>query len=101
MEIISGDHARPSSEAPALDEGEAAVIALALFLEVDIVLIDERKAVKIARSKGLRVTGTLGLLELAAQTGLVDFTQAVERLRLTTFRSPEALVEAMLTKRRR
>jgi len=31
----------------------------------------------------------LGLLELAAQSGLVDFTEAAERLRLTTFRSPE------------
>lgn len=81
-----------------LDEGEAAVIALAISLHADLVLIDERRGVKVARSQGLRVTGTLGLLELAAQSGLVDFTEAVERLRLTTFRGPEALLETMLKK---
>jgi predicted nucleic acid-binding protein len=84
-----------------LDEGEAAVIALAISLRADLVLIDERKGVKVARNHGLRVTGTLGLLELCAQSGLVDFTEAAERLRLTTFRSPEALLETMLRKHRR
>ncbi len=84
-----------------LDEGEAAVIALAISLHADLVLIDERRGVKVARNQGLRVTGTLGLLELAAQSGLVDFTEAAERLRLTTFRSPEALLATMLRKHRR
>jgi predicted nucleic acid-binding protein len=84
-----------------LDDGEAAVIALAIALHADVVLIDERRGAKAARNQGLRVTGTLGLLELAAQTGLVDFTEAAERLRLTSFRSPEALLEAMLRKHRR
>jgi len=84
-----------------LDEGEAAVIALAISLHADLVLIDERRGVKVARNQGLRVTGTLGLLELAAQSGLVDFTEAAERLRLTTFRGPEALLETMRRKHRR
>lgn len=84
-----------------LDEGEAAVIALAVALHADMVLIDERRGVHVARNYGLRVTGTLGLLELAAQSGLVDFTEAAQRLRLTTFRSPEALLETMLRKHRR
>jgi predicted nucleic acid-binding protein len=84
-----------------LDEGEAAVIALAVSLHADLVLIDERKGAKVARDHGLRVTGTLGLLELAAQSGFVDFTEAAERLRLTTFRSPESLLDAMLRKYRR
>lgn len=76
--------------------GETAVIALAELLHADLLLIDERKGVKIARSKGFRVTGTLGLLELAAQAGLVDFVEAVGRLRRTTFRSPDALLETLL-----
>jgi predicted nucleic acid-binding protein len=84
-----------------LDEGEAAVVALAVSLHADMVLMDERKGVKYARNQGLRVTGTLGLLEFAAQAGLVDFTEAVGRLRLTTFRSPEVLLEAMLSRHRK
>ena len=65
------------------------MIALAVSLHADMVLMDERKGVKYARNQGLRVTGTLGLLDFAAQAGLVDFTEAVRRLRLTTFRSPD------------
>ncbi len=92
---------RPALSPARLDEGEAAVIALAISVHADLVLIDERRGVKVARDQGLRVTGTLGLLELAAQSGLVDFTEAAERLRLTTFRAPEALLETMLRKHRR
>jgi predicted nucleic acid-binding protein len=58
--------------------------------------MDERKGVKVARSKGFRVTGTLGLLEMAAHRGFVDFAEAAERLGQTTFRSPEALLDLML-----
>jgi predicted nucleic acid-binding protein len=49
----------------------------------------------------LRVTGTLGLLELAAQSGFVNFVEAADRLRQTTFRSPEALIDTMIDKHRR
>ena len=59
-----------------LDEGEAAAIALAISLGADLVLMDDRKGVIVARGKGLRVNGTLGVLDLAAERGLVDFAQA-------------------------
>jgi hypothetical protein len=36
----------------------------------------------------LRVTGTLGILELAVRDELVDFAQSVGRLQQTKFRSP-------------
>jgi predicted nucleic acid-binding protein len=55
-----------------LDEGEIAAIALATSLPADLLLMDDRKAV-ITRLKGLRVTGTLGVLDVAAERGLVDF----------------------------
>jgi predicted nucleic acid-binding protein len=103
LEIVSqtGKKETPGPVPARLDEGEAAVIALAISVHADLVLIDERRGVKVARDQGLRVTGTLGLLELAAQSGLVDFPEAAERLRLTTFRAPEALLETMLRKYRR
>jgi predicted nucleic acid-binding protein len=80
----------------ALDEGEAAAIALATLLSADLLLMDDRKGVIVARGKGLRVTGTLGVLDIAAQRGLVDFAVAVSRLRQTTFRIPEALLDSLV-----
>jgi predicted nucleic acid-binding protein len=81
-----------------LDEGETAAIALAISLGADLLLMDERKGVSVARGKGLRVTGTLGVLDIAAERGLVNFTQAVSRLRQTTFRIPEALLDSLMKK---
>ena len=58
----------------------SARFALAILLDADLLLMDDRKGVVVARGKGLRVTGTLGVLDLAAQRGLVNFAQAVTRL---------------------
>ena len=81
-----------------LDEGETAAIALATSLGADLLLMDDRKGVIVARARGLRVTGTLGVLDIAAQRGLVDFAQVISRLRRTTFRIPEALLDSLLRK---
>jgi predicted nucleic acid-binding protein len=56
-----------------LDKGEAAVIGLARRLSVNLVLIDERKARKIARTiYGLDVVGSVRLLIEAKKNGLLD-----------------------------
>jgi predicted nucleic acid-binding protein len=81
-----------------LDEGETAAIALAEALHADLLLMDERDGVRIAREKNLRVTGTLGLLDLAAELGLVDFGQAIKKLEQTSFRRPKAILDALLRK---
>jgi predicted nucleic acid-binding protein len=64
-----------------LDEGESAAIALAELLHADLLLIDERDGSRVARERGLRVTGTLGFLDLAAERDLVDFAQAIRKLK--------------------
>lgn len=81
--------------------GEGAAITLAAALRADLLLMDDRKGVKAARRKGLRVTGTLGVLELATRGGLVDFAQTVDRLQQTNFRSPENLLAVLLEKHRK
>ena len=83
-----------------LDEGETAAIALAESLHADLLLMDERDGCRVARSRGLRVTGTLGLLDLAAEQGLVDFCQAIEKLKKTNFHRPEAVLRVLLKKHR-
>ena len=81
-----------------LDEGETAAIALAESLQADLLLIDEREGFRAAERRGLRVTGTLGLLDLAAELGFVDFGQAIQQLELTNFRRPEWLLRDLLNK---
>jgi len=58
-----------------LDEGEAAVLALAEELEGTVV-IDERKARRYAKRLGLPLTGTLGVLLLAKEHGLLPSVRA-------------------------
>lgn len=55
-----------------LDEGEAAVIQLALDEQIATVCIDERKGRRAALAVGLRVTGTLGILGRAKALGLLS-----------------------------
>jgi predicted nucleic acid-binding protein len=71
---------------------------LAISLDADLLLMDDRKAVSAAEGKGLRVTGTLGVLDLVAGQGLVDFAKAVEDLERTNFRRTEALLAKLRQK---
>ncbi len=45
-----------------LDAGEAEVIALAIELGIDLLIVDELKGRTVAKSLGLTVIGTLGIL---------------------------------------
>ncbi len=54
-----------------LDDGEAAVIQLALDEQIPTVCIDERKGRRAALAVGLAVTGTLGILGRAKSIGLL------------------------------
>lgn len=82
---------------PKLDDGERAAIALAVALGASLVLMDDRAGVEAARRHGLQVTGTLGVLLLAARRGLVDLEAALPRLKATNFRASPALLETILT----
>jgi uncharacterized protein len=54
-----------------LGAGERGAILLAKSLEADLVLLDERKARRVARLVGLSMVGCLGILEAGARRGLV------------------------------
>lgn len=82
----------------ALDRGERSAIALGLSLEADLILIDDRKGAVVARDKGFEVTGTLGVLDLAARRGLVDLVDVFDRLKGTNFRYRQSLFDALLKK---
>jgi hypothetical protein len=60
-----------------LDRGEAEAIALAIELNADWTLLDEREGRKVAKSLGLSVTGILGILLRAKQVGELESLQPV------------------------
>ena len=55
-------------------------------MRADLLLIDERAGFRVAQGRGLRATGTLGVLDLAAERGLIDFAEAIRQLEPTGFR---------------
>lgn len=75
-----------------LDSGEREAIALAQSIDASLVLLDESRGRRVARELGLAVSGTLGVLDLAARRGLVELDDAVERLERTTFRMTPRLL---------
>jgi predicted nucleic acid-binding protein len=93
---------RPSSliQAP-LDLGESEAIALASEVHADLVLIDEQAGRQEAVRRGLKVAGTLSVLDEAEQAGLVDFDGAVAELQKTSFRVSEAVLSEIMEKRSR
>jgi predicted nucleic acid-binding protein len=96
LEIRTVEEERASNDLVALDAGERDAIALAIATNVGLLLMDDREGVDAARRLGFAVTGTLGLLDLAARRGLVDLISALERLKATSFYYRRGLLEALL-----
>jgi predicted nucleic acid-binding protein len=85
----------------ALNAGEQEALVLARALAADLVLMDDRAGVAVARGQGFAVTGTLGVLDLAARRGLVELAGAIERLKNTTFRYRPEILDALLAQHRK
>jgi predicted nucleic acid-binding protein len=83
--------------AVSLDRGEAAAIALAEMLHADTLLIDEKKGREVARRRGLRIQGTLGLLVVARRAGVLgSLREILEDLAGEGFHVSAPLVAAAL-----
>jgi predicted nucleic acid-binding protein len=62
-----------------------------------LILIDERKGRAVARERGLRVRGTLGVLVEARRAGhLVSLRSALDELRAQGFRVASTLIAEAL-----
>jgi predicted nucleic acid-binding protein len=77
-----------------LHAGERQAIALAKELGV-LLLMDDFDGRSEARRLGLDVVGTLGVLDDAAERGLLDFTAALGQLLRTSFRVAPDLLEQL------
>jgi uncharacterized protein len=81
-----------------LDGGEQEAIRLAQMVHADVVLLDDRKARDAATRRGLRVMGTVGVLEQAARRGLIDLPAVCARLRTTNFRIHDSIMQSALAR---
>jgi len=84
-----------------LDLGESEAIALATEVDAEVVLIDEHAGRQEAISRGLKVAGTLSVLDEADQAGLIIFDNAITELRRTSFRVSQAVLSEIREKRSR
>lgn len=80
----------------ALHPGETEAILLAEQIKADLLILDEKTARKIALKRGLKITGLLGILELAATQNLIVLSTTMERLLNTNFRASPTLFKSLL-----
>ena len=97
MERACTQHALLDVVRRSIDPGEAEVIALALELGINDVVLDDLDARRFARRNGLQPIGTLGLLLGAKESGLiVSVRNEINRLRSFGFRASDALIATVL-----
>ncbi len=76
-----------------LGQGETEAISLAIEHQVSIVLMDERRGRAAAEARGLLPIGTLNILDLADERGLLDGVTSLNELKRTTFRADQELLD--------
>jgi len=93
---VHADPSEPDQSLAALHAGERTALRLAEQVQADVVLLDDSAAREVAGQRLLKVSGLLGILRDAAQSGLVDISSAVDRLRRTNFRASPELLRSLL-----
>jgi predicted nucleic acid-binding protein len=81
--------------------GEREAFALALELQADAVLLDDKGAMVEAKRLGLVTIRTFDILERAAKENLLDLPETIDRIKRTSFRLPPAKIIAEILERDR
>lgn len=82
---------------PALDPGERAALAIAWEHPGALVIVDDDRARKIAIRFGFRVTGTIGVLLVAKEIGIITAIKPlIDRILETDFRISPAIIQKAL-----
>ena len=82
-----------------VDIGEASAIALAAELPSPTLILDNMRGRKLASELSLPYTGTIGLLILAKERGVIrSLNECFEQVKRTNFRFPKPVLQALLEK---
>lgn len=88
----------PIEAVSARHRGEREAICLACELHADLLLVDDRKARLDAQRLNLRTIGSLGVIERAAEAGLLELREVFDQIRKTDFHVTDDLLEQVLTR---
>jgi predicted nucleic acid-binding protein len=97
-EWVSVEKPAQDLPSPQIGLGEREAIALALELKADNLLVDDRTARRLASQRGLLTTGTVGVLEEAANRDLLNLRDVLEKLLNTNFRIDAEVVREVLSR---
>jgi predicted nucleic acid-binding protein len=91
------DHYRTVFINRTIDLGESSTIALASEIEKPLVILDDGKARKYAKSVGLKMTGTLGIIRKCYELGIIDnIMKIIDALREVNFCIPNNIENILL-----
>lgn len=79
--------------------GEAETIALTVEENTEFIVMDDRLARRRAKNLGLNVIGTLRILRMMFENGLIDkkdFLNSIEKLRETGFRISDEVIDRVV-----
>jgi predicted nucleic acid-binding protein len=80
-----------------VDTGEASTIALSIEKTNAVMILDDLKARKLAKSLDLKFTGTIGLIVKAKNNGIIkDVSDVVNKLKRAGFRISSVIEERVL-----
>jgi predicted nucleic acid-binding protein len=80
-----------------MDEGEAEAIALALELEDVLLILDDKKARRVAQQMGMKVIGTVGMLLRAKRQGVIaEVKPLLLKLTEADFRISQGIIQEAL-----
>lgn len=80
-----------------VDQGEASALAFASETEDCLLIVDDLKARKLTKQLNLKITGTLGVIHMAKEIGIIPFVRPViDKLMATDFRISKRIVEELL-----
>jgi predicted nucleic acid-binding protein len=86
----------PDASLDTLDAGEKEAILLAQELLADLLLVDDGQARLAATNLGIKITGTLGILDRAAQEKLINLPETLDALQKTSFHVSDDLIQKLL-----
>lgn len=94
---VPQDGRRQQLLALTLDRGEASAIALALEQANSLLIVDDSQGRRVAQQLHLTITGTLGVIVQAKQSGHITAVRPfLDAIAATNFRMSEQLVQLVL-----